>query len=111
MINPIIYLQDARDLLFNTLKDEIVDIYLDKAIYQLKIQFMAGTFMYIRYNEFGEYGYQVQFSKKKNDFVRRDNFDEKWPGFTKPHHFHTQYPRIKIVLDKIIFVSIIWMRK
>jgi len=28
------------------------------------------------------------FSRKKSDFVRYDNYDDRWNVKTKPHHFH-----------------------
>jgi len=48
----------------------------------------SGVVIYIRYNEYGEYGYQIKYSPRKNDFLRFDNFDDRWDVSTKPHHFH-----------------------
>lgn len=50
--------------------------------------FTKGYNLYIRYNDFGEYSYQLQFSSKKHDRIRYDNFDDKWLVTTKPNHFH-----------------------
>ena len=91
MHNPIEDLEECRRLLFNALKEEIVEITIDKVIYQLKITFTTGTTLFIRYNEFGEYGYQLIFSKKKDDYIRFDNFDDRWPVKTRPHHYHTRF--------------------
>ena len=29
--------------------------------------------------------------KKKNDFVKWDNFDDRWNVSTRPNHFHSRY--------------------
>lgn len=49
---------------------------------------LDGSKLYIRYNDFGEYSYQLDFSQKKDDRIRYDNFDDKWPVSSQPHHFH-----------------------
>lgn len=36
--------------------------------------------LYLQYNRFGEYGYQLVFSEKENDLARFD-----------PHHFHPRW--------------------
>jgi len=79
---------EARFLLLESLKIDIIDIELDLSIYQLKITFSKGVLLYIRYNEFGEYAYQIILSPRKFDYVRYDNFDDRWPIKTRPHHFH-----------------------
>ncbi|MHA2362608.1 MAG: toxin-antitoxin system TumE family protein [Candidatus Hodarchaeales archaeon] len=91
MIDPISYLQDCSKLIFSELQSEIIDLHINKSIYQLKITFTTGSILYIRFNEFEEYGYHLLFSKKKGDFVRWDNFDDRWPVASKPHHFHKRY--------------------
>ena len=88
MINALNFLLESRRIIFNELENEIIDINLDKSIYQIKIQFTTGSILFIRFNRFNEYGYQLIFSKKKYDFVRWDNFDDKWSVATRPHHFH-----------------------
>ena len=77
-MDPISYLIEARKFLFQALQSEIIETEINTAIFQLKIQFSQGTLLFIRYNEYNEYGYQLIFSKKKGDFVRYDNFDDKW---------------------------------
>ncbi|MFX0098985.1 MAG: DUF6516 family protein [Candidatus Hodarchaeota archaeon] len=54
----------------------------------LTISFTKGIKLYIRYNDFGEYSYQVQFSHVKDDRIRFDNYDTTWPTKTAPHHVH-----------------------
>lgn len=58
------------------------------SIYQLMLSFTTGIRLFIRYNEFEEYGYQIVFSRKKYDIARFDNFDDRWPVASSPHHFH-----------------------
>ena len=88
MIDPIVFLQDSLDILLKSLKSSVLDSELNKSLYQLKIKFITGSILYIRFNEYNEYGYQLVFTKKINDFVRWDNFDDRWNVSTRPHHFH-----------------------
>ena len=90
-MDPISKLIDARRILFQVLQKEIINIELDTSIYQLKILFSQGSILYIRYNKYNEYAYQIIFSKRKGDWVRYDNFDDRWPVSTRPHHFHSRY--------------------
>ena len=82
---------NARRFIFQALQKEIINSELDHSIYQLKILFSQGTVLYIRYNKYDEYAYQVIFSKRKGDWIRYDNFDDIWSVSTKPHHFHSRY--------------------
>ena len=50
----------------------------------------SGVVIYIRYNQFGEYGYQIIHSRNKNDFSRFDNYDDCWKVKTQPHHYHVK---------------------
>ena len=88
MIPHILFLQEARNLLINLLGENIKEDEIDETISQLKITLKSGIILYVRYNEFGEFGYQVLYSTRKNDFSRFDNFDDKWEVSTKPHHLH-----------------------
>ncbi|TFF90152.1 MAG: hypothetical protein EU548_04465 [Promethearchaeota archaeon] len=88
MVNHISQLKEARKLFLDLLGDHIINDDLVEDISQLKITFKTGQIVYIRYNEFNEYGYQILFSTKKNDSARFDNFDDKWEVSTRPHHFH-----------------------
>jgi hypothetical protein len=89
MHDPVILLSDSRELIFRDLQGEILDIELDLVIYQLKILFKTHQILYIRFNEYGEYAYQLILSKRKGDFIRWENFDKKWNVSTRPHHFHS----------------------
>jgi hypothetical protein len=75
-------------LLNDALQAEILDVELNTTIYQLKLIFTTGAQLFIRYNEFEEYGYQLIMSKKKYDTLRFDNFDDRWPVSSRPHHYH-----------------------
>lgn len=90
-MDPISRLIEARKILFQALQSDIIQTELKTSIFQVKILFSQGSILFIRYNEYNEYGYQLVFSKRKNDFVRFDNFDDRWPVSTKPHHFHSKY--------------------
>jgi hypothetical protein len=76
-MDPISYLTEARRILLEHLRKKIELTEIDASIYQLKIKFTQGTILFIRYNKFNEYAYQIIFSKKKNDYMRYDNFDDK----------------------------------
>ena len=65
MIDPILFLEECRDILFNSLKRNTLDLELNVSLYQLKITFTTGFVLYIRYNEYNEYGYQLVFTKKE----------------------------------------------
>ena len=56
----------------------------------LKIKFLSGFELYIRYNDHGEYSYHVNFSTDPLDRLRFDNYDDHWPVSTRPHHFHSR---------------------
>lgn len=78
----------ARKLLTDEFLLVILDNNLDEKRPLLTIKFKKGFTLNIRYNDYDEYSYQVQFSQKQNDFIRYDNFDGRWDVTTKPHHFH-----------------------
>ena len=88
MILHLEYLRIARTLLINLLERDIIKDELNESLSQLKIMLKSSTTIYIRYNEYGEYGYQIIHSHKKNDFSRFDNFDDRWEVETRPHHLH-----------------------
>ena len=78
----------ARQIIVDELLDEIKEIIIDDERPRLKITFLKGFKVYIRYNDFGEYSYQLTFSQKVEDRTRYDNFDKKWLVTTQPHHLH-----------------------
>ncbi len=65
-----------------------MDIELNESLSQLKIFIDSGESNFIKYNIFGEYGYQIIHSRNKSDFSCFDNYDDRWDVITKPHHFH-----------------------
>lgn len=87
-INARTKLLRARELLINQFLSEIYEIILDDDRPILTIKFRKGFILYIRYNDFDEYSYQILFSQKKFDRIRYDNYDDKWNVSSKPHHFH-----------------------
>lgn len=87
-INARIKLLRARELLINQFLSEIYEIILNDDRPILTIKFRKGFILYIRYNDFDEYSYQILFSQKKFDRIRYDNYDDKWNVSSKPHHFH-----------------------
>ena len=101
MISHISFLQKARALLIELVGKEIIKDTLDEIFSQLHIVFKSGLILYIRYNEYKEYGYQIIFSTEKNDFSRFDNFDDKWDVSTKPHHHHIKGSDIVIASSMI----------
>jgi hypothetical protein len=88
MISNISFLRKARIIFINLLGNQIRSDELNEDLSQLKIILKSGTIIFIRYNQFGEYGYQIKYSSQKNDFSRFDNFDDRWDVSTKPHYFH-----------------------
>ncbi len=90
MISHISLLRKARVFCILLLGDNIIKDQLNENISQLKLNLKSGLILYIRYNEFNEYGYQIVYSPKKIDFARFNNFDDKWNVSTKPHHFSSK---------------------
>jgi len=77
--------------LVTTILHEIKDIYVDDDRPLLKVTFLKGFILYIRFNDFQEYSYQLMYSQQPNDRLRFDNFDDRWPVRTRPHHFHPRH--------------------
>ena len=88
MIDHLNFLQKARRIFINILQGRIIKDEINESICQLKIMLDSGMVIYIRYNQFGEYGYQIIHSRKKNDFSRFDNYDDRWKVKTRLHHYH-----------------------
>ena len=88
MFDPLAALIQCRQSLLIAFNPIIRAIDFDPQISQLKTTFATGAALYIGFNEYGEYAYQLLFSRAKGDFIRWDNFDAKWPVETQPHHFH-----------------------
>ena len=86
-------IRTARNLLVATVLHEIKDIFVDDERPLLKVTFLTGFILYIRFNDFNEYSYQIIFSQRPNDRLRYDNFDDRWPVRTRPHHLHPRHER------------------
>ena len=67
---------------------QIQEYYIDDNRPMMKITFALGFILYIRYNDFDEYSYQLNFSQKPYDRIRFDNYDKFWEVSTRPHRFH-----------------------
>ena len=67
---------------------DLKEVHLDADRPLLMIQLKDGSILYIRYNDFVEYSYQIMFSHKPLDRVRFDNYDDRWEVSTRPHHLH-----------------------
>ncbi len=83
-------LEFARKLIINDYNEYIKDIILDKDRPVLKIIFHREIYLYLRYNDYGEYSYTTIFSPNPDDQIRFDNYDDIWEVNTRPHHFHTR---------------------
>ena len=88
MINNLQFLQNARILLMELMNERIIEEELNVSHSQLKLFLDSGEIILIRYNQYGEYGYQIIHSRQKRDFSRFDNFDDKWDVKSRPHHYH-----------------------
>lgn len=55
---------------------------------RLTLHLSSGIKVYIRYNNYNQYAYVIQFSLKKQDRTRYDNYDTIWDVKTNPHHYH-----------------------
>jgi hypothetical protein len=78
----------ARKILLGRLLSEIKDEYIDDERPFLKITFFKGIVLYIRYNDYDEYSYQIVYSQEPLDRIRYDNYDDLWNVKSKPNHFH-----------------------
>ncbi len=87
-MNALEKLKFAKKQLTRSFSEEISKIYLLEENFRLTLVFSNNYRLFIRYNDFGEYSYQFQYSSQPNDFLRYDNFDDHWPVDTKPHHLH-----------------------
>lgn len=78
----------ARKILLEDLLPKIKNEYIDDERPFLEISFFKGLILYIRYNDYEEYSYQLIFSQKPLDRIRYDNYDDVWNVKSNPHHFH-----------------------
>jgi len=77
-------------LLLKNLSSFISRTNLDSDRPLFEIEFKSGVFLYVRFNDFDEYAYHIQFSHAREDRIRYDNYDENWPVRTAPHHVHAR---------------------
>lgn len=54
----------------------------------IESELQDGSILFIRYNPYGEYSFNLIFSTIKYDRIRFDNFDDRWDVSSRPHHFH-----------------------
>jgi len=91
-------LELAQNIIIKDYSSLIREIILDKDRPVLKIIFQIEIYLYIRYNDYGEYSYCVIFSPNPDDQMRFDNYDDIWDLKTRPHHFHVR--GMQSVVDK-----------
>ena len=89
-------LKIARKLILTEILTEIKEIIIDDERPFLKITFFKGLVLYIRYNDYEEYSYQLIFSQEPLDRIRYDNYDDLWNIKTKPHHYHPKGEKVAI---------------
>jgi hypothetical protein len=99
-MNALSKLEIAKKHLISAFSDRISLVQFFDEHFTLKIGFSSGQTLYVRYNDYSEYSYQFLFSSQEKDYIRYDNFDDRWDVPTRPHHFHTK-ERI-VVLSKMI---------
>ncbi len=81
-------LNAARKLILNEILSEIKEEFIDSERPFLKITFLKGLTLYIRYNDYDDYSYHLILSQESLDRIRYDNYDDMWKVKSKPHHFH-----------------------
>jgi len=83
----------AKVILEQLFDKEINSLDLNYDSRKLHVILTDGIQIYIIYNDYGQYGYNILFSNLDLDRCRFDNYDAKWDVNSRPHHFH---PRKKI---------------
>ncbi len=81
-------LQAVMEIFLKEIRESIQEILIPKNRPVMKVTFHSEVTVYIRYNDYGEYSYLTVFSPHPDDQFRFDNYDDKWPVETRPHHFH-----------------------
>ncbi len=87
---------EAKAIFEQLFDKEIKTITLNSDLRRLHIILSDGIEIYVIYNDHGEYGYNILFSKLDLDRCRFDNYDDQWDVDSRPHHFH---PRKKIEVE------------
>ncbi|MFX0139639.1 MAG: DUF6516 family protein [Candidatus Hodarchaeota archaeon] len=83
----------ALDVIQTELQGYIIKTELDLDAGRLKFTLKNRIIIFIRYNNFQQYSYVIQFSLKQDDRVRFDNFDARWNVNSSPHHCHPRFRR------------------
>ena len=81
-------LLEAKAIFEQLFDKEINTLTLNLDSRKLHIVLSDGIEIYIIYNDHGEYGYNILFSKLDLDRWRFDNYDDHWDVDSRPHHFH-----------------------
>ncbi|MFV2016712.1 MAG: DUF6516 family protein [Candidatus Heimdallarchaeota archaeon] len=83
----------AKAIIETQLNTYIISTEFNENTSNLKITLLGGITLYIRYNDYQEYSYTIQFSLNKFDRIRFDNFDKGWGVETDPHHVHLRFQK------------------
>ncbi|MHA1646916.1 MAG: hypothetical protein ACTSVL_05020 [Promethearchaeota archaeon] len=81
----------AKNILNSSLSELILSFSFLPEQNQLRFDLRNGSRLYIIYNVFGEYAYQLSFSYNPLDRIRFDAMDKKWKVPNPPHHFHPRF--------------------
>ncbi|MHA1721385.1 MAG: hypothetical protein ACTSWX_11335 [Promethearchaeota archaeon] len=84
----------AKSVLLSFFSKKILEISLSKEHFTFKLIFTHNERLFIRYNDYNEYSYQYYFFSQLGDFICFDNFDDRWPISTRPHHLHTKNKKV-----------------
>ena len=87
---------EAKAIFEQLFDKQIKTVTLNSDSKRLHIVLFDGIEIYIIYNDHGEYGYNILFSKLDLDRCRFDNYDDQWDVDSRPHHFH---PRKKTEVE------------
>ncbi len=72
---------------------EILHFKIEDNLGRLKVFFSNGSILYVYYNNYDEYAYQIVFSSSPLDRIRFDSMDAKWDVESKPNHFHPRFTK------------------
>lgn len=81
----------AKKLLEKILDKSIITLSINLKYYRIHLTLKDGVNLYIVYNNYDQYSYNVIFSNIEMDRCRFDNYDDQWDVSSKPHHFHPRY--------------------
>ena len=81
-------LEQSKLILEKNLSPYIESLVFEPKLARITIYLRNNVIIYIQFNDFGEYGYSIIFSKILLDRCRFDNYDDKWVVSTRPNHFH-----------------------